>query len=161
MIDYSQYIMVLLEILILITLYFQPSESRLYTGAVFLLMLVLHEVIFSASDGLVYYGTSALCYLGIMFFTAPAVNVTKLVLDIHKICLMSIVVNAFGWVAWLAYLPPNLYNFASIVLHICGVWALLQRTRKEDHGGFELDGGLLNFRPNISFCSEYLQKYKG
>jgi len=143
-------------------LYFQPSESRLYTASVFLGMLIFHELIFKDADGLIYYGTAGLTYLGIMFFTAPAINVTKLVLDIHKICLMGIIINATGWIAWSAYLPPSLYNLASMTLHACSVWVLLQRTRKEDHGrSFKLDGGLLNFRPNISFCREYLQKYKG
>ena len=159
--DYSPYILIFLEVLILITLCFQPSESRLYTGGVFIFMLVMHELIFSASDGLVYYGSSALCYLGIMVFTAPAVNVTRLVLDIHKLCIIAIVINAWGWVNWLAYLPPSLYNLASMVLHACSVYVLLKRTGKGDHGSFKLDGGLLNFRPNFSFCSEYIQKYKG
>jgi len=160
--DYSQYILIFLEVCILITLYFQPSESRLYTGSVFIFMLVMHELIFGETDGLTYYGTAAAFYLGIMIFTAPAINVTKLVLNIHKICLVAIIVNAMGWIAWKAYLPPNLYNFASILLHTWGVWALLQGTRKEDHGGsFKLDGGHLNFRPNFNFRSEYLQKYKG
>jgi len=159
--DYSQYIMIFLEIVIFVTLFFQPSESRLYTGSIFFAMLILHEFIFSTADGLMYYGTAALFYLGIMVLTAPAINVTKLVLDIHKICLIAIIVNATGWIAWFAYLPPNLYNFASIFLHACGIWALLRRTRKEEHGSFKLDGGHLNFRPNFSSCTEYLQKYKG
>lgn len=161
MIDYSKDILVILEIGIFITLFYQPSESRLYTGSIFFLMLIFHEIIFSDYDGLMYYGTAALFYFGIMFLTAPAINITKLVLDIHQICLIAIIVNAVGWVAWLTYLPPNLYNFASMILHACGIWALLQRTRKVEHGGFRIDGGLLDFRPNFRFCTEYIQKHKG
>jgi len=159
--DYSPYILIFLEVLIFITLYFQPSESRLYTGGVFIFMLVMHELIFSDYEGLIYHGSTALCYLGIMIFTAPAVNVTRLVLDIHKICIMAIFINAWGWLAWVEYLPPSLYNLASMVLHACSVYVLLKRTRKADHGSFKLDGGRLNFRLNFNFCSEYIQKYKG
>jgi len=48
-----------------------------------------------------------------------------------------------------------------MLLHVWSIWALLQRTRKGENGSFRIDGGRLNFRPNFSFCSKYLQKYKG
>jgi len=142
------------------TLRLQPSQSRLYTGAVFAGALLLHEIFFSASAGLMYHGSAALFYVGIIMLTAVAAPVTRLVLDIHKICLASIFINACGWALWFFYFPPAIYNIAYIGLHCWAVYALMQRTkRKED--GFKTDLGDIKFRFNVGGRYKFLPNYKG
>jgi len=142
------------------TLLLQPSQSRLYTGVVFAGVIMLHELFFSAFAGLAYHGSAALFYVGIIMLTAAAAPVTRLVLDIHKICLASITINALGWGLWFFYFPPAIYNIAYIGLHCWVIYALMQRTkRKED--GFRTDWGSVNFRLYANSWNKYLPHYKG
>jgi len=153
-------ILLFLEILMIGTLLLQPSQSRLYTGGVFAGGLILHEIFFSASTGLIYYGMASLFYVAIIMLTAVAAPVTRLVLDIHKICLASIFMNACGWVLWFFYFPPAIYNIAYMGLHCWAIYALMQRTkRKED--GFRTDWGSVNFRLYANSWNKYLPHYKG
>lgn len=155
----TEYMLYILEVLMLGTLYFQPSESRLFTGGVFILVIILHELIFSAYTGIVYYGSAALFYLAIMIITAGASHLTSLVLDIHKICLIAIIVNAVGWIVWYIYFPPNLYNFASVFLHAWGIWALMKRTGSKENE-FRTDWGAIDFRPNADTWNKYFNSFK-
>ena len=149
-----------LEILMIGTLFFQPSQSRLYTGAVFAAVLLIHEVLFSASVGLMYHGSASLFYVLIIILTSAAAPVTRLVLDIHKICLASIIINALGWTLWFFYFPPVAYDIAYIGLHCWAIYALMQRTkRKED--GFRTDWGGVNFCFNDNSWNKYIPQYKG
>ena len=143
-----------------LTLLFQPSQSRLYTAAVFAGALLLHEAFFSATAGLMYHGSASLFYVGIIVLTSAAAPVTRLVLDIHKICLASITINAFGWALWFFYFPPVAYDIAYIGLHCWAIYALMQRTkRKED--GFRTDWGGVNFHFNAIVRNKFLPDYKG
>jgi len=144
----------------IMTLFLQPSQSRLYTGAVFAGILLLHELFFSASTDLMYYGMASLFYVGIIMLTAVAAPVTKLVLDIHKICLASIFINALGWVLWFFYFPPAIYNIAYIGLHCWAIYALMQRNRRKEDG-FRTDWGSINFRLYANAWNKYLPDYKG
>ncbi len=153
-------ILLYLEILLVGTLLLQPSQSRLYTGGVFVGVLILHEIFFSASTGLMYYGMASLFYVTIIMLTAVAAPVTRLVLDIHKICLASIFINALGWALWFFYFPPAIYNIAYLGLHCWAIYTLMQRIkRKED--GFRTDWGSFNFRFYANAWDKYLPQYKG
>jgi len=141
-------------------LFLQPSQSRIYTGGVFAGALILHETFFSASAGLVYHGSASLFYVGIIILTSFAAPVTRLVLDIHRICLASIMINAMGWVLWFFYFPPVIYNIAYIGLHCWAVYALMQRTKRKDDG-FRTDWRNIDFRLLPNCRDKYLPQYKG
>lgn len=149
-----------LEILMIGALFFQPSQSRLFAGGVFISILILHEVIFSQSEGLTYYGSASLFYIGIMIITSPAAHVTRLVFDIHKICLAAITVNAFGWLLWFFYFQPAVYNIAYLGLHCWAIYVLMQRVRRKQDE-FRIDWGHIGFRSNADVCNKYLPQYKG
>lgn len=152
--------MYFLEFLIIGSLFFQPSQSRLFTGGVFIFILMLHELLFGQAEGLMYYASASLFYVGIIILTAAASRVTRLVLDIHKICLASIFINALGWALWFFYFPPAIYNIAYIGLHCWAIYALMQRTRRKENG-FRTDWGSVNFCFNADSWNKYLPRYKG
>lgn len=138
----------------------QPSQSRVYTGVVFAGAILLHELFFSESAGLTYHGSAALFYVGIIMLTAAAAPVTRLVLDIHKICLASIMINAGGWLLWFFYFPPEIYNIAYLGLHCWAMYALMQRTKRKDDG-FRSDWRDINFCLLPNGRNKYLPQYKG
>lgn len=153
-------ILYFLEFLMILTLIFQPSQSRIFTATAFVGTLIFHEIFFSASAGLVYHGWASLFYVGIIILTSFAAPVTRLVLDIHKICLASIFINALGWALWFFYFPPAIYNIAYIGLHCWAIYALMQRTRRKGND-FRADWGDINFRFNVGGRYKYFPHYKG
>ena len=153
-------VLLFLEILMVGALFLQPSQSRIYTGVVFAGAILLHEVFFSETAGLMYHGSAALFYVGIIILTSFAAPVTRLVLDIHKICLASILINALGWALWSFYFPPAIYNIAYIGLHCWVIYALMQRTRRKDDG-FRREWRDINFRLLPNCWGKLLPDYKG
>jgi len=141
-------------------LFFQPSQSRLFAGSIFVFALMLHELFFAQSEGLAYYGSASLFYIGIMIITLAAAPVTRLVLDIHKICLASIFINACGWLLWFLHFPPAAYNITYLGLHCWAIYALMQRIRGRENE-FRTDWGSINFRISVSSRNKYLPQYKG
>lgn len=121
--------------------------------------ILLHELLFSNFTGLMYYGSSALFYVAIIMLTAPAAPVTRLVLDIHKICLGSILVNAAGWLLWYFYYPPTIFDLIYFGLHGWVIYALLKQTRVKSRD-FKRDWGDINLRFLPDGRTEYLPKYK-
>lgn len=141
-------------------LFFQPSQSRLFVGSVFVFVLMLHEFFFMQSDGFIYYASASLFYLGIMFITAAAAHVTRLVLDIHKICLASIFINSMGWLLWFYHFPPVIYNITYLGLHCWTIYILMQRVRRRQDE-FRTDWGSIGFHNNTNAWDKYLPQYKG
>jgi len=58
---------------------------------------------------LAYHGSAALCDFALMVCAANLLA-GRLSFDVQMLCWFSIVFNAFGWIAYLAYAPPAPYN---------------------------------------------------
>ena len=60
-------------------------------------------------DMLLFHGSAALVDL-FMLYAAPAVLSGQLCVDSQRLLLASIVGNAVGWLLYMAYAPPFIYN---------------------------------------------------
>ncbi len=127
-----------LLIAIVVVAFFQPNAPRLFAALSFVGVTLSHELFLSNLDGLQYYGSAALFDLVIIILTSGINPVPKMVIDLHRICMVSIIANLVGWVLWFLYVPPLFYDasFAAIC-----AWTLIPLINRigSDVGGFTLD----------------------
>lgn len=146
--------------LIVVAAFIQPNAPRLFAALIYTGAMLLHEVIFADYVGLMYYGSAALLDLGIIVLTSGISPVPKMVLTLHKICLVSILANLAGWLMWYSYYPPLAYDAAFAVIYAWTLLTLINRDRL-NVGGYTLDSWASCFRFNSSPWALYLAKYQG
>jgi hypothetical protein len=82
---------------------------------------MLHSQLFGAVENsplgmLMYHGGAALFDFATLIISAHALR-GHLSDDMQQLCLASMVANFLGWILYLAYLPPNLYDVAIVTLN--------------------------------------------
>lgn len=117
----------------LLTIFRQKNVARFYAASVYLLVAMAHELAFKDVDGPQYYGIAAMADLLIMILTSQISRMPKMVINLHRLCLVSIIGNGIGWVMWYSYMPPNLYNYFFVALYIWAIIILCER----DHAGVD------------------------
>jgi hypothetical protein len=132
---------------IVIAAFFQPNAPRLFAAFCFAAFTLSHELFLSHLDGLAYYGSDALFELAIIILISGIDPVPRMVVALHKICMVAIVANLAGWVFWFFYLPPMAYDASFVVIYAWALTALLKRNGA-DVGGFTLDSWATCFRFN-------------
>lgn len=132
---------------LVVVAFIQPNAPRFFAALAFVSITFLHEVFLSGCDGLAYYGSAALFDLLIIAVTSGIRPVPKMVLSLHRICLVSMLANFAGWVIWFAYLPPFVYDATFVAIY---VWALMILIRRngQDVGGYTLASWGTCFRFN-------------
>jgi len=92
-------------------------RSRLTAGLVILAALKVHAM--STADVpncplgmLVFHGSAAAVDL-LLIYAVPALVVGRLCDDMQTLCLVSIVVNFIGWILYMAYAPPVIFDVMS------------------------------------------------
>lgn len=116
----------------------QPNAPRFFAAVLFVVVTLSHELFLSHTDGGLYYGTAALFDLVIIILTTGISPIPRMVVDLHKICMYSIIANFIGWVLWHMYLPPLAYDAAFVVIY---AWALITLIKRNgnDVGGYTVD----------------------
>ena len=141
--------MTILLALIFIASETQPSRQRLFPGLVFAGFAVLSDSLLASAEGYLYHMPSSIAALSIIILISFIQPITKLAVNLQKICLASIVLNFFGWVMWMLYMPPVMYNSLFIALYVCALLTLITRN-KSDVGEHALDSGDLGIRSNYN-----------
>ena len=123
---------------LLVVPFMQPNAPRFFGAAIFGSLTISHSLLLSELDGLAYYGSAAIFDLLFMIITSSMSPVPDMIFSLYKVCLASMVVNAFGWVLWMTYQPHVLYNCAFLVIYGWAFVVLLRRG-KVDVGDYTLD----------------------
>ena len=126
----------------------QPNAPRLFAAMVFAGLTLAHEFSLSHLEGLEYYGSAALVDLGIMIAISGISPTPAMVINLQRVCIVSIITNFLGWVMWLTYLPPIAYNYAYVFICMIAFAVLIKRDER-DVGGFAMDSWGSCFRVNI------------
>ena len=145
---------------VLIVAFLQPNAPRFFAAVIFIGITLLHELLLSSYDGLQYYGSAALFDLAIIIITSGINPVPKMVLSLHRICIVSIFANLAGWVLWFFYYPPLAYDAAFALIY---VWTLITLIKRNglDVGGYTLDSWATCFRFNRYSWDNYSYKHGG
>ena len=115
-----------------LTLIRQRNAPRLYAALVYAAVNTFCEF-FLADTGVYYYGIAAMADLLIMILTSQISPMPKMVVNLHRLCLISIIANGIGWLMWYFYLPPDFYNGIFIMLYAWAIIILCER----DHAGVD------------------------
>jgi hypothetical protein len=110
----------------------QPAAARLKVASVFSSATILHCVIGEYVDGSAYYLSAAVLDSAVITITANFKETSQITWGIHRICLASIVLNAAGWVTYMRYDPPGVYNLSFIFLYLWAIMVLMKRDRHYD-----------------------------
>lgn len=117
--------------------------TRILVAGVFALTMWLHAVVTADVDNtplgmLIFHGSAALADLALLY-SLPYMLGGRLCDDMQVMCLMSAAGNALGWIAYMAYLPPDPYNACMWFLSFVQ-WGRLLLTDKHDadHLGTDL-----------------------
>lgn len=134
--------------LIAISALLQPNVPRLFAVLIFASVTLLHDFFMKSFDGLAYYGGAALFDVAIIILTSGINPLQKMVMTLHKVCMVSILANAAGWVMWMLYMPPGVYDFSFLIIY---TWALITFIARDgaDVGGFTVD----SWRSCVRFTS--------
>lgn len=129
--DYLLYGLVVLALLNL-------AAFRDDSGAVFVAPILLHDLLFRNSEGLLYYGSAALADLLIVEMLGRVRHVTSLTLKLQILSAVAVGLNLMGFLLWVSYLPPAFYENAFVAWYAV---ALLCVGRREN----DIGGSVTNF----------------
>lgn len=109
-----------------LTLMRQRNAPRLYAALSYLIVNTSCEFLFADTD-VYYYGIAAMSDLLIMILTSQISPMPKMAINLHRLCLVSIIGNGVGWLMWYSYMPPDLYNYFFVALYIWAIIILCER----------------------------------
>lgn len=116
----------------------QPSAQRLFASIVFVAIIHAHQVYFVDLEGVMYFLSAALLSLLIIIVTSGINPAPKMVVEIHKICIASAVLNFLGWLLWESYVSSTYYNLSFVVVYAWAFFTLIDRD-PSDVGNYKLD----------------------
>ena len=102
----------------------------------------LHGLFFGELDGLPYYGSAALASVvsaSLLYVFCPASRLSKALIFL---CVLSVIFNTCGFVLWVTYREPALYNAAMLLLYGLALLVMFsadnknERRRTHSGGGF-------------------------
>lgn len=107
----------ILAIAVILAAFLQPSKTRRRTALCFVLPLIVSELTYSYVTGQLYYFYASLIAIFISFLLQFASSPTRFALNLQLICIVSIVLNVFGWAIYRLKFQPDIYNNAFIILY--------------------------------------------
>ncbi len=116
------------------------DKKRRMTAHIFVLMTLIHTVLWSKQpdNGYLYFLSSAINDLMIILVIANLKYITKLTENLMKISFCFIIVNSLGWIMWMAYLDLFIYQYAAMLLYMWTIVVLLNWDGIED-GNYKMD----------------------
>jgi len=125
----------------------QPTPTRQKAALICAAAYLTHDALFSELTGLEYYASAAEFDACIIFVTANMAHPCRLIKDIQRVCAISIALNVVGWVMYMLYVPPALYDFSFTLLYLWTIIILLRKDRQYI-GDYTLDNWANYFRLN-------------
>lgn len=130
--------------------FFQPTNTRRLAAACFVIPLAILELNYEAFTGEMYYVVCAATATLITFLLYYVTPVIIFSLRLQKICITSIVLNAFGWVIYMLRLQPDIYNYAFMLLYFVTLVTMLNGGAQNVVGNYRADRRSLDVRSIFS-----------
>ena len=150
----------ILLVLITVVAVMQPTIPRFFAAMTFALLTLIHDEGLGHLEGLAYYGSAALIDFVILFILAGIQPIPRMVLYLQLLCILSMLLNFGGWLLWVFYLPPNVYDNAFQVLY-GGVLIALLAKDNYNVGAYTRTGWVSCFHYSNHPWLLRLQVYKG
>jgi hypothetical protein len=111
---------IIMCILLVAAIITKPSVA----GFIFVIITVGFSITLDNLDGMLYYPTAAFADLTAIMIIA-LLDASIIVMRLLYISIISIFLNVGGWLLWLCYVPPTVYNGAFILLYIIAIAAII------------------------------------
>lgn len=105
----------------------QRNALRREAATFFAAMTIGHGVIASEFDGFLYYWSAAAVDLAVIVGLAYLPAKSRLIVDLQRISILSMALNALGFILWLSYTPPTGYNLSFVVVYTLAIGAMMRR----------------------------------
>jgi len=119
-----------------ITLLVVAALTRSGPVMIFVTLSILHDIFFGEHDGFWYYGTAAF----FDYLTIILINRTNF---IQIVCLLSIMLNISGYIAWFLYYDASVYGYSFVILYSCAIVAAIF---KDDDSGLGYNNRCIDVR---------------
>lgn len=149
---YRESIIYTLMGLIVLCACFQRVEEDLYASVIYSMSLVIHSAIALYEPTGLYYFTAMITSLAVIFMLEKFVSPTPLIESLQKVCLVSIMLNMFGWFLYMLLFPPIYYSISFMVLYSWAILILIKGSRDGVAGN--MDGNIDVGRRNIRILAD-------
>ena len=146
---------VCMVVIICVLVFFQSNHDRGVAAAIFAVVCGSHSVLFYDLPGEYYYMSAAVADLAIISGIGAFAKPTRLADNLMDICLISIALNAVGFLTWWQGLPPEPYNLSYVALYLIAILALL---REDCANGYQSSKRSSSIRLSIRSCVEYCRQ---
>jgi len=119
----------------------QPNSPRFFAAILFTGVTLIHEWVLGSYGGFEYYGSAAIFDLFIIIVVGRVRPLSGMVLGLQKICVVSIFLNLVGWLMWVLYLPPLVYDTSYAGLYLWSLIIMMKRDTDDAMGSTGVVGG--------------------
>lgn len=127
---------------------------------IFVACATLFNILFGNLDGSIYFFAAALCdfvVTGLLF----NLRISRKVLDVMLVSIVSLGLNLVGWILWYLYQPPDIYTGLFGILYTTAIVVILKKDGT-DVGGTTLHIDYSVHHTNVaSVCRMVSQGKKG
>jgi hypothetical protein len=78
-----------------------------------------------------YYLIDAIALICVAEIVPHVKPITKASITIQRLCFVGILANFVGWLLWIGYFPPVLYNLIWLGVYLAVLWTMLDRGAHE------------------------------
>ncbi len=146
----------LIAICVLVVL--QPTEERMIVATIYAGLCVIHNIASVEFVGFTYYMTAGMFDLVILALLCSYGAAGRLTRNLISVCMVSIVLNFYGWLIWFLYQPPMTYNIASMALYLIAILILSEKECSHEYGLNQRHSSLLSFNYKGTAIYRLLQK---
>jgi hypothetical protein len=115
--------------------FIQPDKPRFLTCLSYASLTFMHEVFISKFTSLPYYSTAAIFDLMSMILMSHVKPVNNLIVKLSVLCVISIVLNFYGWLIYMLYFDPITYNIAFMLIYAVVIFLFVVRDKNSEHNG--------------------------
>ena len=140
-----------LVVVICVLAFFQTTHNRAVAAITYAFVVGAYSLFAYnvSSHPYAYFSGAMLDFVIIALISIYSIP-TRLAGSLIDICLISIVLNCFGFILWWCKIPPELYNILYGALYLIAILALL---REESSDGYKLNWRYSNIRLIIRRCA--------
>ena len=145
---------------LLLTSFYQYNAQRLYAVLVFCAEVLGYYFFLSHLEGFMRYFSGALGALVVIILTSGIRPLPKMVLNLQKICIISILLNVYGWVVADIWPIRLSYGVAFIILYL-SCWFYFLQKDEDDGRGFGISEWMACFSIRHYSWRCFIDKYLG
>jgi len=121
---------------------------RVYVAIPLTVLNIFHDLISPNLGDTAYYVAAGVVDVFAMIDLTKIRPIPKIIVQLHLICFVSILVNFAGWIIYMLWLPPEIYDAACVIVYMGLFIVLIQRGGCVDVGCYSVGSWFIGFWRN-------------